>query len=70
MLPLYMSETIYFSHSLIFSFTHVCTCYRHPHVDKNNTAHYDYSGLVYLSTQGADFEGGTLEFYDAENLGA
>lgn len=38
-------------------------------MDKNNTAHYDYSGLVYLSTQGVDFEGGTLEFYDAENLG-
>lgn len=26
--------------------------YWHPHVDKNNTDHYDYSALVYLSTSG------------------
>jgi hypothetical protein len=38
--------------------------YWHPHVDKNNTDHYDYSGLVYLSTAGADFEGGLLELFD------
>jgi len=42
--------------------------YWHPHVDKNNTAHYDYSGLVYLSTQGEDFDGGELEFYDHGHL--
>lgn len=42
--------------------------YWHPHVDKNNTAHCDYSGLVYLSTQGLEFDGGTLEFYDATDL--
>ena len=58
--------------------------YWHPHVDKNNTAHYDYSGLVYLSTQwdderwenegrggadaGADFEGGTLQFFAPDAL--
>mmetsp|Transcript_46723 Transcript_46723/g.105607 ORF Transcript_46723/g.105607 Transcript_46723/m.105607 type:complete len:304 (+) Transcript_46723:147-1058(+) len=38
--------------------------YWHPHVDKNNTEHYDYSGLVYLSTSGFDFEGGSLQFFD------
>ena len=30
--------------------------YWHPHVDKNNTEHYDYSGLIYLSTHGEDFQ--------------
>ena len=29
--------------------------YWHPHVDKNNTHHYDYSGLLYLSDYGIDF---------------
>ena len=29
--------------------------YWHPHVDANNTAHYDYSALVYLSTSSEDF---------------
>jgi len=38
--------------------------YWHPHVDKNNTVHYDYSGLVYLSTGEEDFEGGDLHFYN------
>lgn len=33
-----------------------------PHVDKENTGHYDYSGLLYLSTQGEDFEEGMFEF--------
>ena len=42
--------------------------YWHPHVDKNNTDHYDYSGLVYLSTAGEDFEGGNLEFYKGGGL--
>jgi hypothetical protein len=37
-------------------------------VDKNNTLHYDYSGLIYLSTEGIDFEGGALHFYDHQNL--
>lgn len=32
--------------------------YWHMHVDKNNTQHYDYSGLLYLSEYGVDFEGG------------
>lgn len=39
---------------------------RHPHVDKNNTAHYDYSGLLYLSEYGRDFEGGLFEFFHAD----
>eukprot|EP00613_Pedinella_sp_CCMP2098_P077755 CAMPEP_0171962160 /NCGR_PEP_ID=MMETSP0993-20121228/167300_1 /TAXON_ID=483369 /ORGANISM="non described non described, Strain CCMP2098" /LENGTH=228 /DNA_ID=CAMNT_0012610421 /DNA_START=171 /DNA_END=857 /DNA_ORIENTATION=+ len=39
--------------------------YWHPHVDKNNTAHYDYSGLLYLTTSGEDFEGGELHFFDS-----
>ncbi|OQR80780.1 hypothetical protein ACHHYP_17207 [Achlya hypogyna] len=37
----------------------------HPHVDKNNTLHYDYSGLVYLSDYGIDFTGGLFAFIDA-----
>ena len=37
--------------------------YYHPHVDKENTPHYDLSTLVYLSTYGEDFEeGGEFEF--------
>ncbi|KDO27586.1 hypothetical protein SPRG_06854 [Saprolegnia parasitica CBS 223.65] len=38
--------------------------YWHPHVDKNNTWHYDYSGLVYLSDYGIDFTGGLFAFID------
>ena len=38
--------------------------YWHAHVDKHNTAHYDYSGLLYLSTYGEDFQGGRLKFID------
>jgi|EP01046_Picozoa_sp_COSAG06_P002308 hypothetical protein len=40
--------------------------YWHPHVDKQNTAHYDYSGLVYLSEYGEDFTGGELAFLDTD----
>jgi hypothetical protein len=40
--------------------------YWHAHVDKENTFHYDYSGLVYLSTYGDDFEGGEFMFLDKE----
>jgi hypothetical protein len=40
--------------------------YWHPHVDKENTAHYDYSGLVYLSNSGDDFTGGDLAFIDRD----
>jgi hypothetical protein len=32
--------------------------YWHPHVDRNNTPHYHYSGLLYMSTYKEDFEGG------------
>ena len=32
--------------------------YWHLHVDMNNTAHYHYSGLLYLSTYQTDFTGG------------
>ena len=42
--------------------------YWHVHVDKNNTEHYDYSGLVYLSDYGKDFEGGELHFYPDSSL--
>lgn len=37
--------------------------YFHTHSDKANTDHYDYSGLVYLSTGGGrDFTGGDFHF--------
>eukprot|EP00811_Abedinium_folium_P034927 NODE_7766_length_1552_cov_4.470175.p1 GENE.NODE_7766_length_1552_cov_4.470175~~NODE_7766_length_1552_cov_4.470175.p1 ORF type:complete len:345 (+),score=88.80 NODE_7766_length_1552_cov_4.470175:111-1145(+) len=42
--------------------------YWHPHVDKNSSDHYDFSGLVYLSTQGVDFTGGSLFFYPQSSL--
>jgi len=38
--------------------------YWHPHVDQNNTAHYHFSGLLYLSDYGTDFEGGMFSFLD------
>ena len=41
--------------------------YWHLHVDKNNTAHYDYSGLLYLNEYGEDFGGGLLTFHDNED---
>ncbi|CAK4726278.1 hypothetical protein LEN26_015056 [Aphanomyces euteiches] len=41
--------------------------YWHAHVDKNNTAHYDYSGLLYLADYGVDFTGGLFAFIDAKN---
>lgn len=34
--------------------------YWHPHADMNNTAHYHYSGLLYMSTYGKDFTGGSF----------
>lgn len=43
--------------------------YWHPHVDKQNTAHYDYSGLVYLKTHGDDFTGGLFSFLDRDDNG-
>jgi len=38
--------------------------YWHVHVDRDNTAHYEYSGLLYLSTFGVDFDGGVFEFVE------
>jgi len=40
--------------------------YWHMHADRNNTAHYHYSGLLYLSMYREDFTGGRFLFYDAE----
>ena len=39
------------------------------HVDKNNTQHYDYSGLLYLTTQDVDFTGGMFEFVKEAGVG-
>lgn len=36
--------------------------YYHAHVDGRSTPHYHYSGLLYLSTAGKDFEGGRFQF--------
>ena len=41
--------------------------YWHVHADRNNTAHYHYSGLLYLSMYGEDFAKGRVLFYDAES---
>ncbi|TMW57606.1 hypothetical protein Poli38472_003531 [Pythium oligandrum] len=41
--------------------------YWHPHVDKDNTRHYDYSGLLYLSDYGLDFTGGLFAFIDKKS---
>ncbi|KAJ1459721.1 hypothetical protein M885DRAFT_478971 [Pelagophyceae sp. CCMP2097] len=38
--------------------------YWQAHVDRDNTEHYEYSGLLYLSDASTDFEGGMLEFFD------
>ncbi|KAF0701608.1 Aste57867_7956 [Aphanomyces stellatus] len=38
--------------------------YWHAHVDKNNTHHYDYSGLLYLADYGTEFTGGLFAFMD------
>jgi hypothetical protein len=35
-----------------------------PHVDQANIGCYDYSAVLYLSTQGEDFEGGEFAFLD------
>jgi hypothetical protein len=39
--------------------------YYHPHVDGENTPHYHYSGLVYMSTEGQDFTEGEFAFLRA-----
>jgi hypothetical protein len=40
--------------------------YSAAHVDKCNKMSYDYSALLYLSTQGKDFHGGNLTFIDED----
>ena len=37
---------------------HIHDEYWHVHADMDNTAHYHYSGLLYLSTFDEDFKGG------------
>ena len=44
--------------------------YWHPHADRNNTPHYHYSGLLYMSTKEEDFTGGDVIFYDADSTQA
>eukprot|EP00501_MAST-03F_sp_TOSAG23-6_P002144 GSMAST32.ASY1.ANO1.2242.1 assembled CDS len=41
--------------------------YWHPHIDKNNTEFYDYSGLLYLSDQDFDFTGGHFAWLDGDH---
>ena len=43
--------------------------YWHPHADRDNTQHYHYSGLLYLSTYGDDFLGGKLNFLSTDSIG-
>ncbi|CAH0513870.1 unnamed protein product [Peronospora belbahrii] len=38
--------------------------YWHPHVDKENTKHYDYSSLLYLADYDEEFTGGLFSFID------
>jgi hypothetical protein len=43
--------------------------YWHVHADMNNTAHYHFSGLLYMSSIEQDFGGGRLLFYPpGENM--
>ena len=42
--------------------------YWHLHVDNNNTEHYHYSGLLYLSTINKDFKGGRLKFFNSDEV--
>jgi hypothetical protein len=38
------------------------------HVDRDNTPHYEFSGLLYLSDYGADFGGGLFAFEDGTSI--
>ena len=40
--------------------------YWEPHVDQHNAADYDVSAVLYLTSQGEHFEGGSFAFHDAE----
>jgi len=53
-------------HPLDWQFRQLHDEYWHMHADKNNTPHYDYSGLLYLSDWSQDFEGGQLTFWDEQ----
>ena len=48
---------------MIYSFLEIHDEYWHMHADMNNTEHYHFSGLLYMSTYQADFGGGRLLFY-------
>ena len=52
--------------SFLLSFLFFHHRYWHPHVDKNNTGHYDYSGLLYLADHGEDFTGGLFAYLDGD----
>lgn len=41
--------------------------YWHPHTDMNNTLHYQYSGLLYMSDYGKDFTAGRLIFLSSDD---
>mmetsp|Transcript_23611 Transcript_23611/g.40121 ORF Transcript_23611/g.40121 Transcript_23611/m.40121 type:complete len:333 (-) Transcript_23611:170-1168(-) len=41
--------------------------YWHKHADHNNTEHYHFSGLLYMSEYQKDFEGGRLLFYGQDD---
>lgn len=40
--------------------------YWHPHVDKKQYGSFLYTALIYLSTQGEEFEGGSFHFIDGQ----
>lgn len=60
----YMGDVIPLTHG--HSHVEIHDEYWHTHADMNNTAHYQYSGLLYLSTYLRDFTGGM--FRDTELL--
>ena len=41
--------------------------YWHVHADRNNTDHYHYSGLLYMSNYDEDFTGGLLHFVSPDD---
>mmetsp|Transcript_32724 Transcript_32724/g.100783 ORF Transcript_32724/g.100783 Transcript_32724/m.100783 type:complete len:199 (-) Transcript_32724:2-598(-) len=42
--------------------------YYHWHVDRDNTPHYEFSGLLYLSDFGDEFDGGLFSFEDGSSV--
>lgn len=51
------------NYQLLLLFKGIHDEYWHPHVDMNNTLHYQYSGLLYLSTYNEDFTGGIFKYF-------